>query len=258
MKRYSIVIAAATALLTLPAGAADLPRKAPAYVPPAPPPFTWTGFYAGIHAGWGWSDTSADIVGNIGGVTVFDPASLGLNSNGVVGGIQVGYNWQFAPNWVLGIEGDISGTGIHDTVAGPAVTIGGVPLLGLNHFAERDVRWLASIRGRLGWAADRWLLYVTGGGAWAGFDFTFGPDLGVFGGPGLFTGDKTRSGWTAGGGVEYAFTNNWTGRIEYLFYDLGDITNTRTFLLAGVTPLTTTTTVDTQINVVRLGVNYKF
>jgi outer membrane immunogenic protein len=258
MKPYSIVIAAATALLTLPAGAADLPRKAPAYVPPAPPPFTWTGFYGGIHAGWGWSDTSADIVGNVGGLTVFDPASLGLNSNGVVGGIQVGYNWQFAPNWVLGIEGDISGTGIHDTVVGPGVTIGGVPLLGLNHFAERDIKWLASIRGRLGFAADRWLLYVTGGGAWGGFDFTFGPDLGVFGGPGLLTGDKTRSGWTVGGGVEYAFTNNWTGRIEYLFYDLGDITNTRTFLIGGVTPLTTTTAVDTQINVVRLGVNYKF
>jgi outer membrane immunogenic protein len=67
MKRYSIVIAAATALLTLPAGAADLPRKAPAYIPPAPPPFTWTGFYGGIHAGWGWSDTSADVVGDFGG-----------------------------------------------------------------------------------------------------------------------------------------------------------------------------------------------
>jgi outer membrane immunogenic protein len=186
---------------------------------------------------------------------LFTPASLGLDSNGVVGGAQIGYNWQFAPNWVLGIEGDVSGTGIRDTVVGPGVIIGGIAAPGFTHFAERDIKWLASIRGRLGWAADRWLLYVTGGGAWAGFDFTVGPDIGGFG---LLTGSKTRSGWTIGGGVEYAFTNNWTGRIEYLFYDLGDITNTRTFLLGGVTPLTTTTTVDTQINVVRSGVNYKF
>jgi outer membrane immunogenic protein len=257
MKRYSIVIAAATALLSLPAGAADLPRKAPAYVPPAPPPFTWTGFYGGIHAGWGWSDTSADVVGTFAGLAI-DPAPLGLSSNGVIGGAQIGYNWQFAPNWVLGIEGDVSGTGIHDTVVGPGLAIGGVvPFTGLNHFAERDVRWLASIRGRLGWAADRWLVYVTGGGAWGGFNFTVGPDFGLLGGPGLLTGDKTRSGWTVGGGVEYAFTNNWTGRIEYLFYDLGDFTNTRTFTALGTT-ISTSTTFDTQINVVRLGVNYKF
>jgi outer membrane immunogenic protein len=252
MKR-SVVIVAATALLATSAVAADLPRKAPAYAPPPlPPPFSWTGFYGGIHAGWGFtSDSDATVTNNIAGV--FDTIALSQNSNGVVGGIQVGYNWQFAPNWVVGIEGDFSGTGIQDTTVA-ALTLGGaLGPAGSTHLAERDVKWLASIRGRLGYAADRWLFYVTGGGAWAGTDFTVGPNLpGTFG---LATGSDTISGWTAGGGVEYAFTNNWTGRVEYLFYDLGDTNIANVGLVA---PNIATTTWENQFHVVRLGVNYKF
>jgi outer membrane immunogenic protein len=251
MKKSFFAIAAAAALLSVPALAADLPRKAPAYVPPAPPPFTWTGFYAGIHAGWGWSNTDLSV--NIAGLGLIDPFTGGGNSDGVVGGFQVGYNWQLAPNWVLGIEGDVSGTGIHNTSIG-AITSGGVPLIGFSHLVDRDVKWLASIRGRLGWAADRWLLYITGGGAWAGIETSVATSFGAFFAPASF--DKTRSGWVAGGGVEYAFTPNWIGRLEYLHYDLGDFSFVHPSLVAPT--VFTTTTLETQINVVRVGVNYKW
>jgi outer membrane immunogenic protein len=253
--RHSLSVVALTTLFTTSALAADLPRKAPAYVPPAPIPFTWTGFYLGLHAGWGFGNSDATVVPPIGSDELFDPASIGNNANGFVGGLQVGYNWQFAPNWVIGIEGDVSGARIRDTSTAP-VTLGGSPInTGIDHIFERDVRWLASIRGRLGYAADRWLLYVTGGGAWAGIDFTAGP---AFPGATLapITGNDTISGWTAGGGVEYAVTNNWTARIEYLFYDLDDLTIVN---VSSFDPSVTATTMSkNQFHVVRLGVNYKF
>ena len=120
MRKYSLTLLAGVAVglaAVQAASAADLPRKAPAYVPPAPPPFTWTGFYGGIHAGWGWSDSTATVMDNL--AMLFDPVSLDQNGNGVIGGGQIGYNWQFAPNWVIGIEGDISGTGIRNTTFAP-------------------------------------------------------------------------------------------------------------------------------------------
>ena len=178
MRKYSLTLLAGVvfglAAIQV-ASAADLPRKAPAYVPPAPPPFTWTGFYGGIHAGWGWSNSNAAVVDI--SPHWFRSVSLDQNGNGVIGGVQIGYNWQFAPNWVIGIEGDMSGTGIRNTTFAP-ITIGGVPVgAGFTQMAERDIRWLATVRGRLGYAADRWLFYVTGGGAWGEVDYTAGPTL---------------------------------------------------------------------------------
>ena len=224
MRKYSLTLIAGVAFglaAVQAASAADLPRKAPAYAPPAPPPFSWTGFYGGIHVGYGWSNSSATVTDGLAN-GLFDPVSLDQNGNGVIGGGQIGYNWQFAPNWVIGIEGDISGTGIRNTTFAPITTGGGVPVAaGFQHTAERDINWLATVRGRLGYAADRWLIYVTGGGAWGGIDYTAGP---IFAGVSNVTQfSHTSSGWTIGGGVEYGFTNNWTARVEYLYYDLGDV-----------------------------------
>ena len=119
MRRRSLAVLVGIAFGGLAANqmalAADLPRKAPAYVAPQPPPFTWTGFYGGIHAGYGWSNSTADVV--VVPAVAFDPASLNQNGKGVIGGGQIGYNWQFAPNFVIGVEGDISGTGIHKTTS---------------------------------------------------------------------------------------------------------------------------------------------
>ena len=253
MRKYSLTLLAGVAVglaAIQAASAADLPRKAPAYVPPAPPPFSWTGFYGGIHAGWGWSNSSASVLDT---ALLFDPISIGQNGNGVIGGAQIGYNWQFSPNFVLGIEGDISGTGIRNTTSAP-MTFGGGAVPGTTQAAERDIRWLATVRGRLGYAADRWLFYVTGGGAWGEVDYSGGPTFfGVYTGPVSF--NHTSSGWTVGGGVEYAFTNNWTGRLEYLYYDLNGATLTVPAIGGGAA---TQIWDDNKINVVRAAVNYKF
>ena len=253
MRKYSLtlLVTAAFGLAAIQAAAAaDMPMKSPAYHP-QPIPFTWTGFYGGVHAGWGWDNSSADVAFP---PATFDAASLDQNDNGFVGGGQIGYNYQFAPNWVVGIEGDFSGTDIRGTTTNP-LTAGGVQVgAGINNLAQRDVRWLATARGRLGFAADRWLIYVTGGGAWGEMKYTAGPAFAGLWSPVAFS--HTSSGWTAGGGVEYGFTNNWTARVEYLYYDLDGASIVNPSAAAG---LAATQTWDrNRINVVRVGVNYKF
>lgn len=243
---------ATAALIAVTSGSAYAADLEPRYTkaPVASPLWSWTGFYVGGHVGGGWSQGNATTTTTI----VSDTAVLGQNGSGVVGGAQIGYNWQFAPNWVLGIEGDVSGTGIRKTAIAP-VTIGGfVPAPGINQIAERDISWLATVRGRFGYAADRWLVYATGGGAWGEANYTAGPAwAGIFN-PATFS--STKSGWTVGGGVEYAVANNWTVRAEYLYYDLSGTTFVNNSAVAGISA--TTVWDHTRINVVRGGVNYKF
>ena len=243
------------AFLAITISSASAAEMAPRYKAPPPiiaPVWSWTGFYGGIHVGGGWSDSTATVTqANVPGFAV---ASIGNNCNGVVGGGQIGYNWQFAPNWVLGIEGDISGTGIRNANVSPVFIAGGGPVgAGFNHLADRNIDWMASIRGRLGYAADRWLIYFTGGGAWA--DVNYRTDFTGFGFNPL-SANKTLSGWVVGGGVEYAVTNNWTVRAEYLYYDFGDerLVNLSPVIIGA----SSITTFDTKVNVVRAGVNYKF
>ncbi len=257
MRYLSIAVAAAASAVSFTqiATAADMPVKAP--VVPAPAPiYNWTGFYVGVHAGWGWSDPTVAVTPSPAFVSAsgYETNSFDQNTNGFIGGGQIGYNFQFAPNWVIGIEGDISGTGIRETTVAP-ITIGGIPLGGnYTHTAKRDISWLASVRGRVGYAADRWLIYVTGGGAWGRVEGTAGPNIPSILSPVTFS--DTISGWTVGGGFEYAFANNWTARLEYLFYDLDDTSFTNAY--TSNPTFFWTTTWDNKINVVRAAVNYKF
>ena len=180
MRYLSIAGAAAVSAVafTQIAAAADMPVKAP--VAPVPAPiYGWTGFYVGVHAGWGWSSSTVAVTPSPAFVSAsgYETNSFDQNSDGFIGGGQIGYNWQFAPNWVIGIEGDISGTGIRETTIAP-ITIGGIPLGGdYTHTTKRDITWLASVRGRLGYTANRWLIYVTGGGAWGRVEGTAGPNI---------------------------------------------------------------------------------
>ena len=133
------------------APAADLAIKAAPSAPLAPvvAAQSWTGFYVGIHAGYGWSNSTAAVTDNF---EFFDHTSLDQKGDGGIGGGQVGYNWQFVPNWMIGVEGDVSGSGIRNTTNSP-VTFNGAPLPfpGFNQVAERDIRWLATARGRFGY-----------------------------------------------------------------------------------------------------------
>jgi outer membrane immunogenic protein len=215
MKSLLLSSVALAALSLTPALAADLPTKAPAYVP-APPHFSWTGFYVGGSVGFisqqtrhtdldGMSILSGDIPGS----------TFGVAGTGFIGGVNVGYNWQFAPNWVLGIEADISGTSLSNTESS-------IGFSGCRFAFKSKLSALGTVRGRIGYAFDRALLYATGGLAYGRVENSVTNDSGE---PGQYFQSKVwKTGWTAGGGLEYAFTNNWTARVEGLYVDLGTTT----------------------------------
>jgi outer membrane immunogenic protein len=184
--------------------------------------FTWTGFYVGVNAGYGWSTGNNDVfIPGIGTVSSGD-------NGGFVGGGQIGYNYQIG-SFVVGVETDLQYADIggrrDDNLA-----------LGFNDNGSDN--YFGTVRARAGVAFDRALLYVTGG-------FAYG-DVGGNGG-------GSNGGWTLGGGVEYAFTNNLTAKIEGLYVNI-DRSNDR-FLVPTTAFLSNR---DNEFGVVRAGLNYKF
>jgi outer membrane immunogenic protein len=208
--------AAVVVALGTTAFAADLPSRyaPPVYIPP-PPVFTWTGLYAGGQIGYGWG-RQTDNVFNAGGTPISTIGSI--DSSGVVGGAHLGYNWQTGL-FVYGLEGDVNGASYQGSTFGPFAP--GVPgvvaaaIPGLFGTATTAIPVQGSIRGRLGVAFDRALIYATGGLALADIHDTFTTPA--------FSDSfwHFRAGWTVGGGVEYAVTNNWSVRAEYRYSDFG-------------------------------------
>jgi outer membrane immunogenic protein len=255
--------AAFITLLASPVMAADLPATI-SLPPPATPVFSWTGVYFGLNAGWLGANNSMvnratpgfeedDLVALSTG-----DFSLG-NKSGFIGGAEIGYNYQFN-NWVAGIEADIQG------IAGQAVngSITSNTTTGLSSTltGSMDTRWLGTLRGRLGvLPAPTVLVYGTGGLAYSEVQATTSvtqSDSSGFSGSG--TGDDFAylvTGWTAGGGVEWMFTQNWSAKLEYLHYDLG--TTSFTWQAAdnniGGVYQNETTTFHNQGNIVRVGLN---
>jgi outer membrane immunogenic protein len=194
-------ISAAAALFlasTAVVSAADLAVKARPYAPVAEPVYTWTGFYVGANAGLGGDKVDYPISA-LGGT-----ADLNLTSFGGFGGGQVGYNYQFGGNWVAGVEADIQGTNMKSRLA---ATIGPVSLS-----AGTEMKYFGTVRGRLGYAYNNILLYATGGYAYGSEDTTLSAAPLV-----TFSRRADLSGWTAGGGVEWAANNNWSFKTEYLY-----------------------------------------
>ncbi|HEU5018119.1 MAG TPA: outer membrane protein [Pseudolabrys sp.] len=195
--------------------AADLPVKAPPMAPVVAPAMTWTGFYIGPNIGFGWADVGL---------------SGSSHLDGVVGGGQLGYNWQ-AGSFVFGIEGDIQGSGENRSD-----TVGGVTF-------DQRIPFIATARGRVGYVAGPVLIYFTGGGAWQNYHLTVSvPGASV-------SDDDTKFGWTIGGGVEWMFAQNWSAKVEYLRIDTGDTT---------VSLLGTDYTSRLRNNIIRVGLNYHF
>jgi outer membrane immunogenic protein len=201
-------------------------QKAPVIMPP-PVLYNWSGFYVGGHLGGAW--TSANWT---------DPVS-GLSDNptgtGFMGGGQVGFNYQTGP-WVLGIEGDFSGTslGASDT-----------DVAGFTH--STSTYWTSTVTGRVGYAVNRLLFYAKGGVAFANERDTITGPLGA-----TSTGTTTPVGWTAGGGVEYALDHNWSARIEYDYLGFGSES------VSGPVAGTLPGSVDLNIQRVIAGINYRF
>jgi outer membrane immunogenic protein len=209
------------------AGAADLPRrtempaKAPAYVPAA---YNWTGFYFGINGGGGWGDSRwTDGAGSTGDFDV---------SGGLIGG-TLGYNWQ-AAQAVFGLEGDLAWSGIDGSTTAAICATG----------CTTSNSWLSTVRGRLGYALDRVMPYVTGGAAFGDIEAST---------PGFAGDSENKAGWTVGGGLEFALAGNWTAKGEYLYVDLGDMSCS-----AANCGGPGTTTVEFNAHVLRAGLNYRF
>jgi len=211
--RKLLLATAAAVLLSTPTLAADL---APAPVEPAPVymPFSWTGFYVGVHAGYAWGDVEDDLDDRFeeNGHPVDHKAS-DFDIDGFIGGAHAGYNVQF-DSFVIGLEGDIDFAGAdgdHDFSADGGDITGNLSL---------DSSWQASIRARAGFAFDRTLIYATGGVAFADADLEFNgsDDVGDFD----FSDGQTFTGWTIGLGAEYAFTDNVIARLEARYTDFGN------------------------------------
>jgi outer membrane immunogenic protein len=221
MKKLLLLSAAACALGTAgPSLAADLPINAVKATVPIPA-FTWTSCYAGGHAGGGW--VSKDVTDPVqlvqdsflGLGTTVGVTTTSLSPAGLVIGGQFGCDYQFGTSWVVGIEGAASGSTMKGStsVALPLGNPGEAALV----TARTD--FLPSATARLGYAADRWLFYVKGGAAWAGDKYDVS---GTFmGTPFGFEGLDFRTGWTAGGGVEWAFSGVWSAKLEYDYYEFG-------------------------------------
>jgi outer membrane immunogenic protein len=225
MKKFLLGTVALLALGAVPALAADLGArtytKAPAYAPV--PLYNWTGFYVG---------------GHVGGAFVADDSIAGgltANNDGqFIGGVQGGYDYQFAPNWVMGIEGQYSWTGNKNN---------GVNILGYNYTSKQD--GLGSVTGRIGYAFGPALLYVKGGYAFADYSESLTSPLGAS----LAFGKSNQDGYTVGGGLEYLFTQNWSAKVEYQYYDFGNTS----FAIGG-----TTYDVKNDEHTVKAGLNYRF
>lgn len=269
------------------ASAADLPVKVPAAT--VAPAFSWTGYYAGFNAGFNWGSGNVVTTASPGPFAVsFDPessvaAALANNSvssrqRGFIGGAQIGYNWQFAPQWVAGLEADIQGLTNGD---GGSLTSGsGVPGFPTEAFVStttvsKKVEWLGTVRARLGVLVTPSLLaYGTGGLAYGGVKASTTitqTDTNILPGPvtaaGTTTGtfSDTRAGWTLGAGAEWMFAPKWSLKGEYLHYDLGTATWTSpnlvfntafgspTFSAIGIQ-----STTRFSGDIVRAGINYKF
>lgn len=231
LKRVFMASVGAVALVGS-ALAADLPSRAPppVFAPPAPI-FTWTGVYLGGQIGYAWThgDSSIDSVGydNLGNA-YYDSYSPQANANGVIGGAHVGYNLQIN-QWVLGLEGDVDGSSLSKTANVSPYSNYYQDYIPTTVHSALDIQ--GSIRGRVGFAIDRVLLYGTGGVAFGGFRNSIDTNYpGCFAATCLFgvnfaghdSFSQTRVGWTAGAGVEYAVTNNWSIRAEYRFTQYGN------------------------------------
>jgi outer membrane immunogenic protein len=230
IKRLMLGISAGllAAVMASPSSAADL--RAPVYKSPPPvlvAPFSWSGFYVGANAGYAWG--KADLSSPAGTFTTD-------TQHGYLAGITLGYNLQTGV-WVWGIEGDVD----YAWVKGNAVNTVGTGCAGGGGCDIKNT-FFATARGRIGYAWDRFLPYLTGGAAFANAKISS---------PAGTSDTRTNIGWTVGAGVEYAFLGNWSAKAEYLYADLGN--GSCDASVCGVE-------VDYKIktNIVRAGVNYRF
>jgi len=287
MTKTAIGIAAIVVLITTPTWAADMALKAP----PPVPVYSWNGCYVGANAGWINLQSSATLsptgsyltpagplappnaagTGALAGDLAAVTDSLSWNRSAFAGGAQVGCNWQIQ-HLVLGAEADFDGTTLDPTTSasfGPVRSSN--PLFTVSSHSDsvsERMEWYSTIRGRVGYAQDRWLIYATGGFAGANFSSSTNVSFGANGTSPVYanavqlgSAATTRGGGVVGAGFEYAITNYWTVRAEYLYFSFPGFSYSSPLVApAGVAPgYTWNTSLGTErVSTVRVGVNYKF
>jgi outer membrane immunogenic protein len=258
-----------------PAFAADLPARMPVKAPMVAPiaPFAWTGCYVGGHIGAGASTQDvSEPTGPFGPFLVPANDRLRVDKSSFLGGGQVGCDYQFAANWVIGAAGDFSWTDINGQTTDPFFA-GKNP--GPITFSAKT-EWLATATGRIGYAWDRVMVYGKGGAAWAHDKYSVG-NLFAWGNPNASlcfsgaafaacnpTGTETRTGWTVGVGFEWAFADNWSTALEFDHYDFGTKRVTLTdpngfsFVTLGAVAVSGPVDVKQRIEAVKFSINYRF
>jgi outer membrane immunogenic protein len=257
-------IAAAAMLAAAPAFAADLAPIAPMYKAPAMivPPASWTGFYIGGDIGGSWSHTNGSWTG-LPSAAAFgvNPTGGSLDGSSFLGGVHAGYDYQFAPAWVFGVEGDWTWT--HDrgsnsqawTLFGTGTPVGGGAATTMNS----TVDWLASFRGRLGYlVTPNVLAYATGGIAWGDVHYSGTAPAPTAGYLASTSFNNTSDGFVVGGGVEWALTHSWSLRGEYLFYHLNSAAGATATSAAFPAFPSSFSWSRTNVDVARVGLSYKF
>jgi outer membrane immunogenic protein len=259
--------AIATAIVAQPASAADLPARVYTKAPPIVDPiYNWTGFYIGGNVGYSWGRSRDDSSLANGAGTVLFRSSDRSNLDGVVGGGQIGYNWQ-AQNWLWGLEADIQGTGERGSraficpigICTPAT--GGIAAIAVPGPAvavslDQKLEWFGTVRGRVGvLATPKVLFYATGGLAYG--EVKSGETIGALT---AFSNSATKTGYTAGAGIEGAIGGNWTAKLEYLYVDLGRVSGSFVTTIPALGGGFLASNYSSRItdNVLRVGLNYRF
>jgi outer membrane immunogenic protein len=197
--------------------------------------YSWTGLYIGGHVGGGWDDRDVGVFNSNSG----DKIGIGkTKASGFLGGGQIGLDYQFAPNWVIGIEADVSAANLKDTASNNS---GNISLSSVQH--DNTIDLFGTARGRVGYALGSALLFGSGGFAWANEKVTRTQGT-------VEKASGTGKGWTAGGGLEWGFAQNWTARVEYLHVELG--AESFVFPLAHIRNDAKVT-----MDIARFGVNYR-
>ena len=260
--KYGALLTSAAIFIGSTAFAADLPSRKVEPVAPVVPTFTWTGFYAGVNAGGAWGNDNVKSAW-YGPAEIYDAATLASWANppysnnraGFVGGIQIGYSYQIN-QFVIGVEADFMGSTIGGSSESPVLVINNT----IDNVSRTKVQqdWLGTVRVRAGYAIDRLLIFATGGFAYGHAQVSTtstDTEAGVV--ESVWQGRKqsTKFGFTVGAGLEYAITNNWLIRAEYLYYNLGSASAIATI---AEDPLYTRVNTTIDGNIVRAALSYKF
>ncbi len=260
MKRLSagLAVLGLTAFAAVAANAAGLYS----YEGPYGPAPIWTGFYLGVNAGYGWGSSNASTTTEFAPTNYWFASSVPLvngagtgtvSADGFVGGGQAGYDWQFG-HLVLGAEADFGSFNLNGSRTAGANYICCAGSFQMTQSVNAD--WLLTARARLGWAANRWLVYGTGGVAVTDlshrsiFADTFGAAENV-------NDSAMKVGWAAGAGLEYAFSPNWSLKAEYLHLEFGSVSSIS--ILGGAAasfPTRMFHSADLDTDIARAGINY--